>query len=226
MTPLPSLTARSRHFLLASQVTGYPDRDLAETLVALREELRDHEGVGAMVAMLPDRLEDLQSTYVDLFDRGKRRVSLYETEHGRMRGLAKGNDLADLAGFYLAFGLTLDDTVHEMLDHVAIQLEFYGVLLLKQELVGGQADAEGERIVDRARRAFLADHLGRFVGVVAEQAAVAADPVYGPIFRWCARLVEAECADLGVTPAPLDFFADDRERESPDCGAVRLPVVG
>jgi putative dimethyl sulfoxide reductase chaperone len=226
MTPTPSLTARSRHFLLASQATGFPDRELADTMVALREELAGHDGVGAMVAMLPDRLDDLQSAYIDLFDRGKRRVSLYETEHGRMRGLAKGNDLADLAGFYLAFGLTLDDTVHEMLDHVAIQLEFYGVLLLKQEIVRGHADADGERIVESARRKFLADHLGRFVGAIAEQAAVGEHPVYGPIFAWCAGLVEAECTDLGVTPAPLDFFAEDRERESPDCGAVRLPVVG
>ena len=35
-------------------------------------------------------------------------ASVYETEHGRMRGLSKGHDLADLAGFYGAFGLPLD----------------------------------------------------------------------------------------------------------------------
>ncbi len=224
--PGPGLAARAREFALASLASGYPDVEQGETLAALREHLEGHEGVGPMIAALPRGLEELQGTYIELFDRGKGRVSLYETEHGRMRGLGKGHDLADVSGFYLAFGLILDDEqVHEMLDHLAVELEFYATLLFKQHVLTEARDAEGCEIVEDARRKFLADHLGRFPHVVAGQPSVKADPVYGPALGWCARLVEAECALLGVTPAPLDFFPDTGEREDTSCGAVRLPVV-
>jgi nitrate reductase assembly molybdenum cofactor insertion protein NarJ len=226
MAPTHELETRARDFILASMATGYPDAELAATLRELGDELGAHPGVGPMVAR---DLPDLQSDYIELFDRGKGRVSLYETEHGRMRGLSKGNDLADIAGFYRAFSLTLDEEdAHEMLDHVAVELEFYGTLLLKQHLLAAAGDADGVEIVGDARRTFLADHLGRFVRAIADQPAVVEHPVYGPALAWCAGLVEAECAVLDVRPAPLDFFAD-RERE-PDgetmnCGPVRLPVV-
>jgi nitrate reductase assembly molybdenum cofactor insertion protein NarJ len=220
------LTAtRARDFLLASLATGYPDRELAETLQS--PELSAHPGIGALAGVLDGGLEPLQRTYIDLFDRGKGRVSLYETEHGRMRGLSKGRDLADLAGFYRAFGLDLEtDDLHEMLDHVAVELEFYGILLLKQALLAEAGDDEGEAIVLDARRKFLADHLGRFVAVIAAQPTVHGDPCYGAVLAWCAALVDDECARLAVTPAPLDFFPEQREPDDVECGAkVRLPVV-
>lgn len=218
-------TARARDFLLASLAVGYPDAELAETLVA--PPLRDHPALGAMAAMLAGGLEPLQRAYVELFDSGKGRVSLYETEHGRMRGLAKGHDLADLSGFYKAFGLDLDDArLHEMIDHLAVELEFYGVLLLKQALLAESGDGEGGAIVRDARRKFLADHLGRFVAAIAEQPAVRAHAAYGGALAWCAELVAGECAALAVTPAPLDFFPTLRESDDVECGAkVRLPVV-
>jgi nitrate reductase assembly molybdenum cofactor insertion protein NarJ len=227
MTTLPTddLAARARDFLLASMTTGYPDAELAETLGDLREELRDHPGIGAMSVA---DLGELQSTYIEIFDRGKGRVSLYETEHGRMRGLSKGNDLADIAGFYQAFSLTLDDEdEHEMLDHLAVELEFYATLLLKQQVLDATGDTEGSEIVEDARRKFLADHLGRFVKAIADQAPVRDHQIYGPALAWCASLVEAECTLLGVRPAPLDFFAVDSESASEDmnCGPVRLPVI-
>lgn len=225
MTMTLDLTRRVRDFTLASMVTGYPDAELAETLLELGDELRDHDGVGAMVVT---DLRELQSTYIEIFDRGKGRVSLYETEHGRMRGLSKGNDLADIAGFYRAFSLTLEDEAeHEMLDHLAVELEFYATLLLKQHVLDAAGDADGSEIVEDARRKFLADHLGRFVQAIAEQAPVKNHRVYGPALAWCACLVQSECTAMGVRPAPLDFFAVDGDRaaEEMNCGPVRLPVV-
>ena len=56
--------------------------------------------------------------------------SLYERV--RSHGMGKGNTLADIGGFYQAFGLTLDRGIHELPDHIAVELEFYGLLLLKQ----------------------------------------------------------------------------------------------
>lgn len=221
------LAVRARQFALASLIAAYPDDELGEILMDLKADLGEHEGAGPMIAALGETsLEELQGTYIDLFDRGKERVSLYETEHGRMRGLSKGNDLADIAGFYLAFGLKLDDEKsHEMLDHVAVELEFYSALLRKQEALFASGDDLGCGIVEDARRKFLTDHLGRFVRVIADQAPVQRDGTYGPAFAWCAGLIEDECAQLGAVPVPLDFFADDGDREDTSCGAVRLPML-
>jgi nitrate reductase assembly molybdenum cofactor insertion protein NarJ len=216
---------RARQFMLASLASAYPGEELGAVLATPAG--RDHAALAAMARTAEVDLAALQRRYIDLFDRGKDRVSLYETEHGRMRGLSKGHDLADLSGFYRAFGLALDsDGQHELYDHVAVELEFYAVLLLKQHLVAEAGDAEGGEIVRGARRAFLADHLGRFVAVIAAQPAVHADAAYGAALAWCAELVDAECARLGVAPAPLDYFAAGREPDEVECGGkVKLPVV-
>ena len=114
---------QARQFSLASLLTSYPEDELVHTLAEL--PLGDHPGAARMRAFLfgEGTVDDLRSAYVDLFDRGGDRASLYETEYGRMRGMSKGNDLADIAGFYRAFGLDLDpDTARETGDHVAIEL--------------------------------------------------------------------------------------------------------
>ncbi len=219
---------RSRQFMIASLAAGYPGEELASMLAT--PLARDHAALAAMAREAGGGIVALQRRYIQLFDWGAGaagRVSLYETEHGRMRGLSKGHDLADLSGFYRAFGLALDsDGQHELYDHVAVELEFYAVLLLKQHLLAESGDAEGGEIVRSARRSFLADHLGRFVAVIAAQPSVQDDPAYRDALAWCAALVDAECARLGVVPAPLDYFAGEREPDDVECGTkVKLPVV-
>lgn len=220
------LLERAQAFTLASVLTSYPVDDVAEILAASRATFTSSEGAEELARVLsaPSGVDDLRSAYLDLFERGKQRASLYETEYGHMRGMAKGNDLADIAGFYRAFGLEVSEGGEsEMPDHIAVELEFYATLLLKQHALCD--DAEGSDIVRGARRMFLADHLGRVARAVAERREVRDDPVFGPLFAWCSRIVEAECAGLGVEPAPLDFFGDPELQRDMDCGQVRLPVL-
>lgn len=218
------LTTRARAFVLASTLTTYPDDELGEILREAAPPGPDTTAMAALLTTAPGLLE-LRARYVELFDRGGQRASLYETEYGRMRGMSKGRDLADLAGFYQAFGLTLDEARHEMLDHLAVELEFYAVLLLKQDLLAQAADAEGSAIVESARRKFLAEHLGGLARAVADRREVQGDPLYADVFDWCGRLVQAECQSLGVEAAPLDFFPDEDSRKQMACGATHLPVL-
>lgn len=216
-------------FTLASLLAAHPEGPLEERLGALLEE--GAAPGAAFVAPLGELLrgqggvERLAASYVDLFDRGGQRSSLHETEHGRMRGMSKGHDLADIAGFYAAFGLAISDEAgsRELPDHLAVELQFYGTLVARQSYLEDHGDACGVAIVLDARRKFLADHLGPLADAVARLPAVRADPIYGPILGWCAELVTRERAALDVGIVPLEL------REAPPedddrCG-TSLPVV-
>ena len=178
-----------------------------------------------MLQRLRSGVEGLQGDYLERFDHGQARVALYETEYGRMRGLSKGNDLADIVGFYRAFGFDLEpDGDSEMPDHLAVELEFYGILLYKSEALIAAGDADGQEIVGDARRKFLVTHLGGFVDAIARRPSVAEDAVYGPLLSWCSALVAEECRQIGANPAPLDFFAQDDAGEVANCGGcVTIP---
>lgn len=226
--PEPTLAARARDFALASALSSYPDDEVEQTLRALAPTLGGCPGAAPLLRVLdaPGGLDELRGSYIALFDAGDGRISLYETEYGRMRGMAKGNDLADISGFYRAFGLAIDDAVvHEMLDHLAVELEFYAVLLAKQDHLERAGDAAGPAIVEDARRKFLHAHLGPLARAVAARFPAPERPAYGDVLAWCGELVDRECGALGVVPTPLDFFADEDDKAEMKCGSVRLPVV-
>ncbi|HJW75618.1 MAG: hypothetical protein A2138_19270 [Deltaproteobacteria bacterium RBG_16_71_12] len=222
--PAP-LDDRAKDFALAALAAGHPSAESVGTLALLRHELSSHAGLGPWLARSEHGLDALGTDHVECFDVGGGHVPLYETEYGRSRGLSKGRDLADVVGFYRAFGFALaEDGGSEMPDHLAVELEFYALLLHKQQLL--RDDAEGSDIVADARRAFLRDHLGSFAAAVARQPPVAAHAVFGPLLRWCAELVAAECASLGVTPAPLDFFPAKHADDEVRCGACVIEGEG
>ena len=125
----------------------------------------------------------------------------YETEYDPLVSARKGHRLADLLGFYEAFGLRLADHRKEFPDHIAVELEFMSLLLLKAAHAEAEAMGEARAVSEEAAVKFLADHLGAWGGTFADRVeAVTQDDFY----RFSARLLRgfllAECQLLGVEP--------------------------
>lgn len=70
--------------------------------------------------------------------------------------------LADVAGFYRAFGVEPSATRRERADHVALELEFMHLLAFKEGHARRHHGAEAVAICVEAQRAFLSAHLGRW----------------------------------------------------------------
>jgi nitrate reductase assembly molybdenum cofactor insertion protein NarJ len=105
-------------------------------------------------------LEELQSEYLSFFDMGGV-VSPYESEYVREKISRKPTIIADIAGFYKAFGFEVQGTegYKEVLDHISVELEFMAILYLKKLDTQEQNDPEKTEIVDDAVSNFLKDHL-------------------------------------------------------------------
>lgn len=226
------LEHRALAFCLGARLASLPDGEFVRTVDELLESGAGEPvplGSGEPLALIElargeGGLDELRAEYLALFDNGRTRSPLYETEYGRMRGMSKGTELADIAGFYQAFGMVLSETEgnRELHDHLAVELEFYGVLLARQSHLLRAGDREGVEIVEDARRKFLADHLGRLAPMVSAREEVRSSPLYGGVFAWCQRLVGEECRSLGVEPAPLSWFADEADDGEVCCGGSVL----
>lgn len=222
-----SLERRAIAFCLASRLTTWPDDESTQAARALAEGLSDGDVDERNLAALSAELDGraMEQEYISLFENGANRCPIHETEYGRMRGMSKGNELADIAGFYEAFGMARSDDpgARQMGDHLAVELEFYGTLLARQAALAEKRDDEGVFVVQDARRKFLIDHLGRLTRAIAGQPAVAASRAYGPVLSATRALVDDECRRLAAEPAPLDFFPSAAEPEAMCCGGSVSP---
>lgn len=161
-----------------------------------------------------------QRTHTELFD-GDPAVSPYESHYWPSFGHTR--QIADVAGFYRAFGFRLADHPRELPDFLATELEFMSLLCLKEALAGDEEDAERLEIIRAAQRAFLEAHLGRWAAVFSTRLRAAACGEAAAFYRVLADLLEevvtAECRALAVLPQPLTPpTAKGSEAADPACG--------
>jgi TorA maturation chaperone TorD len=151
----------------------------------------------------------LAGEYVFLFDR-QVRCPPYESAYAaapRMAG--KSAELADVAGFYAAFGLAPAAARPDMEDHIAAELEFMSILALKEAYALAEADAEGLAVTRGAQVAFLTDHLGRWVEAFTGSLRGATPvPYYAAAADLLAAWVLADVRATGAAPTRLEGLAD------------------
>jgi DMSO reductase family type II enzyme chaperone len=184
--------------------------DLSELRTALvrlgagEEVLRSAEALAA--SLHGESLPDLQRSYENTFDpAGGPRCAPNETAHtpdSPQEAMTRNFELADIAGFYRAFGVEVTPG-SERPDHIAAELEFMHLLAVK-ELVAGREGVSEERvqICRDAQRAFLRDHLARWSDKLDRRLEEVADgPFYIAAGKLLSRFVGFDAGRLSATGA-------------------------
>lgn len=192
---------------------GFP---AAATALDLLAQAGAGESLGELAARLaamdPPHAERAASSFVRLFGHTARGlVSTCETEYGPENAFNQPQQLADIAGYYLAFGLSPVTATEARVDHIACELEFMDFLNRKQAMLhsgpsADAADVETMEATERAERTFVRDHLGRFGRAFASRLiAEDRDGYFGTLGHTLLALLTAECARLNVEAGPVDL---------------------
>jgi TorA maturation chaperone TorD len=177
--------------------------------------------------------EDLRAEYDRVFGLvPTKECPPYETEyHPAAEAFLRSQQMADVAGFYRAFGLEPAHLTPERPDHVALELEFMAFLLMKKRLVGGAGDelpdaADWVQVADAAQRDFFRDHLAWWVPAFAAglRRLAGGAGLYTAVARVLAALLPVERSRLAA-PAPrlsLQATFIERPEEQTECAACPL----
>lgn len=143
----------------------------------------------------------------------------YETEYSSTHVFAKSQDLADIAGFYRAFGFSSEN--RERPDHVSAELEFMRVLCLMESYAEAQGSEERLDVAIDAQRKFMTDHLGRWFGFFCEQLAENSNiAFYRTLAEFSCTFIAKELQTLRASPVFLT------RKPKPSDGAEDLSMCG
>ncbi len=171
-----------------------------------------HKTVQAWKNAHPSHLE---GEYLHLF-LTKASCPLHETAYGDGRSsLGRSTTLADISGFYTAFGFKITEDSPNLPDHLGTELEFYSLLLIKLAYAQQQHWGEPKRITQRALSTFLNEHLGcwtlAFIRTLREQTATPAWLSLGEVLD---VLIRAECHLLKIQPMKLTSLIRNDEMQA------------
>jgi len=211
---------RARVYRALTQLFRLPDEDsvrnvreteLPELCGALERLVPGHDlvGMASDLRRLFDEadVDALRHGYYAAFDEssGKR---CSPTEMDQLGGppqleMTRTFEMADVAGFYSAFGVAMGDG-GERADHITAELEFMHLLAVK-EAIALQEEGAGEHseICRDAARAFLRDHLVRWAPRLGECLVEAeSDPIYSSAGRLLGDFItfDAELIDAAGAP--------------------------
>lgn len=161
---------------------------------------------------------DLKQEYTALFLKSD--VPPYECSYVPPSRLVQ--ELADVSGFFLAFGLR---SYQDRQDHLVSELEFMAFLCLKESIaLGNQLDAEA-KICRDAQSKFLHDHLGRWVGIYRKLLSDKAKlPIYPMIVGIVHKILGQDASYLGIKLEEIVEVPKDDVRENSGCGLEKTKV--
>jgi TorA maturation chaperone TorD len=157
----------------------------------------------------------------------------HETEyHPTEEPFFRAQQMADVAGFYRAFGIEPAHVRPERPDHLALELEFMAVLLMKKRLaLAGAAEdagmAEGATVCDEAQHSFFRDHLAWWVPAFATGLRRrAGGGFYAALGQVLAALIPVERHRLGVDTPSVPARPSSTEGPEEPAGCAGCPAHG
>ncbi|MER3415352.1 MAG: hypothetical protein C4297_03945 [Gemmataceae bacterium] len=179
--------------------------------------------IGAVLSSLQDQV-DLEQHYLSLFGLiPSAQCPPYETEYyPASEPFHRVQQMADIAGFYRAFGLKPGSQQPERPDHVGLELEFMALLCMKQRLALADSQPEAAKICSQAQMDFFKDHLNWWLHSFATALARNEDAVwYAQLGRALGAFALQERVRMGL-PAPTvrakpSFI--EKPEEQPECPA-------
>jgi len=202
--------ARAQAYGLLARAFGRPDAAfeadvteggfggaLAEALAAL-----GHQELAAAAAGVGGEPEGLLAAeFARLFNPSVHaNCPPYGTEYTGAHVFMRAQQLADVAGFYRAFGLRVAADFRERPDHIATELEFMQVLALKEALALARRERAHAGICRRAQARFLREQLGRWLAPYAAKLAAQGGGFYARVAGLARDFVAKDAAQLGVEP--------------------------
>ncbi len=230
---------RGMMYALMAWAWRYPDEATVSTIVALLHRCMAPNAAKFLSSNITVALKaasngldrkslvplDLETSYSELFGHAVRGACpLYELEYGQAEIVQQAGELADIAGFYGAFGLEGAQGSMERVDHVTVECEFMSILCAKQAsgFLSGNSN-----LVDAcwdAQRVFLRDHLARWLPALGSKVAKAdSEGIYGNLAQVSSEFLAIECQAFGITPGPdyLELRRVDPNADSEiQCGAA------
>lgn len=126
----------------------------------------------------------------------------YETRYGSRHLFQQTQALADIAGFYRAFGLDLSDAANERPDYLAIELEFLHFLCFKEAYALEHHGPEQVELIRNAEAKFLRDHLLPWASSFARRLRdQAGEGLYGQLATVMLAFLRAEATRWECNPA-------------------------
>jgi TorA maturation chaperone TorD len=190
--------------------------ELRPSIVAIHREIDMHRRSASA-------LDQLRETYFDLFGhtvRGK--CPPYEIEYGSAEIIQQSSSLADITGFYTAFGVEMIGTACERVDHASTQCEFMSVLATKCIHAIEHEDCVAQAVIEDAQASFLGDHLGKwFIALGHRLHRACPTGFYGPVGQLLQDFTTAECSrfDIPCGPQYLELKEPDPQRDTAiECG--------
>ena len=212
---------RSYLWLILAQAMGEPCEEKAAMLCEVAAEFSEHLGVlehpfQEPVALLSEALQGtdtakLAAEWNELFST----TVLVPVTEGSYHLTDRGAIMADIAGFYLAFGMQVD-SLEGTPDSLWNELNFLAYLAIREKHAL-ETNLDEELAVTRdATKKFLADHLGRWAATFT--ARLVQTPGIHPVYVEAARLLIDTLAlaaeDVGIESLDhLDYLAEASEDE-------------
>lgn len=156
----------------------------------------------------------------------------YETEFAaNQEPFYRAQQMADVAGFYQAFGLQISRRRPERPDHISVELEFMGLLVTKERFAAAEQNPQSQEqaaICNQAQRDFLRDHLSWWIPSYATGLRnKAVDGPYAALGRLLSALmpVERSLFDLKAPQAPVRPRSVERPEEETGCEGCSSPTA-